>query len=131
MIDLFKARLAAIEGGELPAEAAYDSKIVARRGRLVSFVGVFDASLLQRFAIRCARHVLPLFERCYPEDDRPRRSVKVTERYLEGKATGDELAVAWRAARAAAADAARRAERIWQDRVPLAMLHAQQRRGES
>ena len=60
-----------------------------------------------------AEAVLPIFEKKYPDDERPRNSIKVARRYANGKATDKELAAAgaaaWDAAWAAwaAGDAAR------------------------
>ena len=48
-----------------------------------------------------AKHVLPIFEREYPDDKRPREAIAVARRYANGQATDNELAVA----RAAAWDA--------------------------
>ena len=65
---------------------------------------------LRLFACDCAEMVLPIFERHYPDDKRPRNSIEVARRFAEGKATDEERAAAgaaaWAAARAAAWDAA-------------------------
>ena len=67
--------------------------------------------LARLFACDCAERVLPLFEKEYPEDKRPRKAIKVARLFAEGKATTQELAAAraaaWDAARAAVRDAAR------------------------
>jgi immunity protein 5 of polymorphic toxin system len=49
------------------------------------------------FACDCAEHVLALFERAFPYDDRPRRALETTRRHLAGQATADELNDAWNA----------------------------------
>jgi len=71
--------------------------------------------LARLFACDCAERVLPLFEKEYPEDKRPRKAIKVARLFAEGKATTQELAAAraaaWDAARAAVRDAARAAVR--------------------
>jgi hypothetical protein len=43
------------------------------------------------FACDCAEHVLPLFEREHPYDDRPRQAIEIVRRFLAGRATSDEL----------------------------------------
>lgn len=53
------------------------------------------------FACDCAEHVLPLFERGYPCDERPRLALQTARRYLAGHATFGELDQAWDAARTA------------------------------
>lgn len=58
-----------------------------------------------------ARCVLPLYEKRYPDDKRPRNAVETAERFAKGNATGKELAAAadaaWDAAGAAAWGTAR------------------------
>ena len=57
---------------------------------------------LQEFALLCAEHVLPVFEKHFPEDRRARNCLEVTRRYLAGKATAEELSSARTVARTAA-----------------------------
>jgi hypothetical protein len=80
---------------------------------------------------------LPIFEKEFPNDDRPRRAIKAARDFARGKisdaaraaagaaawaaawaaagaAAWDARDAAWAAARAAAWDAARDAERKWQ-----------------
>ena len=71
-----------------------------------------DESKLRLFARDCAEQVLPLFERDYPEDKRPRVAIETARRFANGKATQEELAAARVAARAAAEAAARVAARV-------------------
>ena len=69
------------------------------------------------FACWCAARTLPVFEKEYPDDKRPREAIRVSSRFANGKATKEELATtwdatwdaAWAAARDAAWDAARAA----------------------
>ena len=56
-----------------------------------------------------AESVLPIYERDYPGDMRPRECVNVARRFAVGEATEDQRAAAWAAARAVAGDAARAA----------------------
>ena len=68
---------------------------------------------LKLFAADCAEHVLHIYEREHPNDDRPRKAVQATRDFANGKigaAAGDAARDAARAAaRAAAGDAARAA----------------------
>ncbi len=73
-----------------------------------------DESKLRLFACDCAEQTLPIFERDYPEDKRPRHAIETARRFANGEATCEELAAAgaaagaaWDAAGAAAWDAAR------------------------
>ena len=59
------------------------------------------------FACDCAERVLPIWEKKYPGDKRPRQTIEVARRFARGEATNEELSAAWDAARAAARDAAR------------------------
>ena len=59
------------------------------------------------FAADCAEAVLHLFEKKYPKDDRPRKSIQAARDFANGKISAKELS----AARAAARDAARAAAR--------------------
>ena len=66
-----------------------------------------DESKLRLFGCDCAEQVLPLFERDYPEDKRPRMAIEMARRVANGKATREEVDAAWAAALAAVSDAAR------------------------
>ena len=78
----------------------------------------------RKIAIYSAELVLPIYEKEYPNDKRPRNATETAKRYLRGKATQEELAAAgaaaWAAARAAAWAAAwaaaRDAEYRWQEK---------------
>ncbi|MDF2093602.1 hypothetical protein P0Y31_14710 [Knoellia sp. 3-2P3] len=63
-------------------------------------------SSLARWAADCAEHVLPVFERACPGDDRPRRAVRAARAWAAGEIRTGEAAAAALAAHAAA----RRAE---------------------
>jgi hypothetical protein len=56
-------------------------------------------------AAQCAREVLPIFEKCYPDDKRVRECIEACEAYSRGEITMKELR-AKRSAAAAYADAA-------------------------
>jgi len=83
-----------------------DNKTVVSKARLVRMVGVAGERNLRLFACDCAAHVLPLFEKKYPDDKRPRKAIAVARRYANGKATPAELDAAGDAAGAAAGAAA-------------------------
>jgi len=59
--------------------------------------------LARLFACDCAESVLHIYEKEFPEDKRPRESIRVARAFAVGEATRDELAAARAAARAAAA----------------------------
>ena len=74
---------------------------------------------IRLFAADCAEMVLPIYEKHYPDDNRPRLAIQAARDYANGLITLEELsaarvaaraaawAAAWDAARAAAWDAAR------------------------
>jgi hypothetical protein len=67
--------------------------------------------VLHEFACQCAEDVLPIWEDEYPDDPRPRQSIKVKRKWMRGEATDDQLARAAGAARSAAEYAAEYAAR--------------------
>ena len=80
---------------------------------------------IRLFACDCAEKVLPLFEKQYPNDDRPRQAIIIARQFANGKATKEDLAAArvtacdaWDAtsdaARVASWAASWAAEREWQ-----------------
>ena len=91
-----------------PAETDTD-KQVSRRRTLVAAVDV--TRQLHEAAIRIALDVLPIYEKRYPEDERPRKAIETKQLWLDGNASDEELAAARDAAREAARDAARGAAR--------------------
>ena len=62
---------------------------------------------LRLFACDCAERVLPIFEKEYPEDNRPRKAIETARLFANGEATQKEMDAAWAAARDAAWAAAR------------------------
>ena len=89
--------------------------------RILEICGLYDAlwalqavegrdGAIRLYACYCARSVLDIFERNYPEDARPRQAIKIAERFAWGEATKEELEAA-RVAAKAAAMAARNAAR--------------------
>jgi hypothetical protein len=63
---------------------------------------VIGARTCRIFACDCAGHVLPIFERLVPGDNRPRVAIETAIRHLDGLATAAELSTARDAARDAA-----------------------------
>ena len=83
-----------------------NDKIVCRSVRLLRKMHWSDR-IARLFACDCAERTLPIFEKDYPDDKRPRHAVEVARLYADGKASESELAAARAAAWAAAWDAAR------------------------
>jgi hypothetical protein len=84
-----------------------DDKIVVSEARLIRECKAWDEKTARLFACDCAERVLPIFEKAYPKDGRPRAAIETARLFAGGKATQEELAAAWDAARAAARAAAR------------------------
>ena len=74
---------------------------------LVEHRGIkLDESKLRLFVCDCAEDALPLYERDYPGDARPRQAIETARRYAHSEATREELAAASDAVRDAVRDAA-------------------------
>jgi hypothetical protein len=80
----------------------HEDKTVAQSARLIRPIPGCNERTLRLFACRVAEDVLPIYEREYPDDDRPRKAIETARRYANGEATDSELAAARAAARAAA-----------------------------
>jgi hypothetical protein len=50
--------------------------------RVVGLVGITDHKILAVWAIDCAEHVLPYFERIYPEDHHPRNAIETLQTWI-------------------------------------------------
>jgi len=57
-------------------------------------LGVIDDHNLRLLACKWAERVLPIFEKAYPDDDRPRNAIAVSRRFANGDASKEELAAA-------------------------------------
>ena len=66
---------------------------------------------IRLFAADCADMVLHIYEKQYPNDDRPRKAIQAVRDYANGLISAEELAAARAAAWDAARDAARAAAR--------------------
>ena len=76
-----------------------------------------NRKLVVSLACKCARTALPLYERKYPGDKRPRVAILAAERSVRGKATLDEV-------RAAATDELLRAVgRVTLERYLTCLIH--------
>lgn len=71
-----------------------------------ALLGEAAAPALRLFAADCAEMVLPLYERDYPDDPRPRKAIEAARGCALGVVTAQDLAAAMAAARDAAWDAA-------------------------
>ena len=83
-----------------------DDKIVVREARLTKRLRTWNEKTARLFACDCAERALPIFEKKYPDDKRPRQAIETAREYANGKATKKELVAAWAAARDAAGVAA-------------------------
>ena len=88
-----------------------DGKVVCRSVRLLRKTP-WSQQTAVLFACDCAERVLPIYEKSYPNDQRPRQAIETARKWVHGKATLEEVQAAAYAAHAAAyaaADAARAA----------------------
>ena len=81
-------------------------KLVCAKGRITRKVETWNETTARLFAADCAEHVLPLFEKYRPDDDRPRKAIEAARAFASGQITRSEMAAAGAAAGAAARDAA-------------------------
>ena len=56
-------------------------KLLARSGRLVRRVDSWGQRAMVQYAADCATHVLPIFEKKYPKDDRPRKAIQAARKW--------------------------------------------------
>ena len=89
----------------------HGDKVLGRQARLVRRLDTWTGKSARLFAADCAEHVLPIFEKKQPNDDRPRKAVEAARQFANGEidrwaAAGDAADAAAEAAWAAAADAA-------------------------
>ena len=84
--------------GECVAVHGPDGKLVVREARLLREVDTWMRQTRGLWACDCAEHVLPIYEAGHPGDGRVRNCIEVTRRFIRGKATEAELALAGDAA---------------------------------
>jgi len=81
-------------------------KLVVNQARLLMLVLTWNKEIARLFACDCAEHVLPLFEKKYPNNKAPRSCIETSRAFARGNATEKQ--------RDAARAAARDAEQQWQ-----------------
>ena len=85
-------------------------KICASQMRVLRKCEMWNSKTARLLSCEYAEHVLPIFEKMYPEDKRPREAIETARKFAMGEATQEELTAArdaaWDAARDAAWDAA-------------------------
>ena len=111
------------------------NKTVVSGARIIQKLDNWTDRNARLFACDCAEHVLPIWAKQYPSDDRPAQAIVIARKYVDGQATLKELAAAraaaraaawaaaWAAARDAAWDAAWDAERRWQTERLMEILN--------
>ena len=108
---------------EPKGEVTYgDNKGVCVSAKLVKRLK-WDDKIARSFACDCAERVLPIYEKVFPKETRVRECIQTVRKFIFGLATNQELAAARDAARAAAGDAARDAEKKWQTQRLLKYLN--------
>ena len=85
-----------------------DDKVVFGQARLLFATG-WNEKAARLFAADCAEHVLPIFEKLRPKDDRPRKAIEAARAFARGEISAAARDAARDAARAAAGAAARAA----------------------
>jgi hypothetical protein len=80
-------------------------KLVCAKGRITRKIETWNETAARLFAADCAEHVLPLFEKHYPKDDRPRKAIDAARQFARGEISRDDMAAAGAAAWAAGAAA--------------------------
>jgi hypothetical protein len=75
-----------------------EDKFSVQRIRLLRKCENWNERTALLFACDCAERVLPIFEKEFPDDKRPRIAIETARQYANGKATTEELDAAWVAA---------------------------------
>ena len=103
---------------EVRGEATFQKdKSVHAQARLLRQLTTWNERTARLFAADCAEHVLPLFTKRYPNDNRPALAIQAARDFTENRITANRLAAAWATAGAvsdAAGAAAWNAEYEWQ-----------------
>jgi len=97
--DLFEIEM------DKPQVARGDDKVISQKARLLRRIPCSD-KIKRLWACDMAEDVLPIFEREYPDDMRPRNAIQAGRDYADGKITAAARDAAWAAAWAAARAAA-------------------------
>ena len=80
-------------------------KSVCEQARLLTRLTAWNDRTARLFGADCAEHVLPIFQKHFPDDMRPALAIAAARAFADGRITRDELDAARAAARAAAWDA--------------------------
>jgi len=59
-------------------------KSVAEQARLIKRVDTWNKKTLRLFAADCAEHVLGIYEKQYPKDERPRKAIQAARDFANG-----------------------------------------------
>ena len=111
-LDYTEARLLKLSGGKKSMLLLDVFDLPIPPGDIIwLFCEVMTASQRMDFAERCARHVLPIYEKEYPNDKRVRALLDGIRQYLKGKINDKELGELSHAASYAAAYASHAAAR--------------------
>jgi hypothetical protein len=86
--------------------AADDKVVTSGPVRLVRQMTRWNDRTARLFAADCAERALPIFERAYPGDDRPRKAIAAARAYARGEIDSAALSAVWSAAVSAAVSAA-------------------------
>jgi hypothetical protein len=105
-----------LEYADEPIVGSCRTKVFGRKARLVRRIEAWNDESARLFAADCAEDVLPIFEREYPDDDRPRKAIEAARAYARG-----EIDAAARAAEAAA-EAAEAAAEAARDRYSTMLV---------
>jgi hypothetical protein len=76
--------------------------LVCREARLLRRLDAWNDATARLFSADCAERVLPIWERQYPEDSRPRDTIIAARAFARGEITQADRAVAYSAVYAAA-----------------------------
>lgn len=98
LIDNLAPRIFVVEMGnevvnyemEYYDEGCDDRDYIVRR-RLISEVESWNESLARNFACDCAEKVLPIYEKIYPGDDRPRKAIAAARRFAQQEGSYEEM----------------------------------------
>ena len=115
-----------------------ENKFVCTEARLLRHLKTWNETTQRLFASDCAEHVLPFFEKLYPNDKRPREAIQAARELISaasaaasaswsatasaGSAAWSARSAAWSAAASAAASAGSAAEKAWQTKKLMQYL---------
>jgi len=104
--DLLSRRGAMLAEIEIKGRPLRDTnKSVVRQARTIRIVKGWNEKNLRLFAADCAERALPIWEKKYPDDDRPLKAIKAARAFAKGKISFKTVIAARNAAYDAAYDA--------------------------